>query len=158
MEIRIRRLESNMITIGTGIIAFGFWSFIKFVLTFFIMGSEYVGITDDQYRTFLMIFVWAFAALSALVYLWIGLSARAEGKGKHKSVLYLIMLGVIILFSSVVIVLEILSLTSLTKLDEMIVTLIIDVTRMVFLVELMIYSITLRILRKRQRAGEGSKA
>lgn len=147
-----------MITIGTGIIAFGFWSFIKFVLTFFIMGSEYVGITDDQYRTFLMIFVWAFAALSALVYLWIGLSARAEGKGKHKSVLYLIMLGVIILFSSVVIVLEILSLTSLTKLDEMIVTLIIDVTRMVFLVELMIYSITLRILRKRQRAGEGSKA
>ena len=147
-----------MITIGTGIIAFGFWSFIKFVLTFFIMGSEYVGITDDQYRTFLMIFVWAFAALSALVYLWIGLSARAEGKGKHKSVLYLIMLGVIILFSSVVIVLEILSLTSLTKLDEMIVTLIIDVTRMVFLVELMIYSITLRILRKRRRAGEGSKA
>lgn len=157
MDAKIRRLENNMTTIGLGIIVFGFWSFIKFVLTYLMLGAQHYGISETEYSTIAAIILWTFAALSPLVYLWIGLSARAEGSGKHKSVLYLIALSLIVLFSTLVIILEILSLFfmgDLVYLGEMIVTLIIDMTRMIFLIELMVYSITLRTIRKQQRKGE----
>lgn len=157
MDAKIRRLENNMSTIGFGVIAFGFWSFIKFALTYLMLGAQHYGITETEYSTVAAILLWTFAVLSPLVYLWIGLSARAEGGGKHKSVLYLIALNLIVLFSTLVIILEILSLffmDDLVYLGEMIVTLIIDLTRMIFLVELMVYSIMLRTIVKQQRKGE----
>ena len=157
MEVKIRRLESNMITIGTGIIAFGFWGFIKFILSYLLLGAQSVGIADDEFRTVIAVSVWGFAILTPLVYLWIGLSARAEGRGKRKSILYLLMVGWIIFFSSIVLLLELYSLTAMKDWFEIIVTLIIDLTRFVFLIELMVYSISLRKLRKQQNRGEESK-
>ncbi|MBQ3285552.1 MAG: hypothetical protein IJH40_07925 [Ruminococcus sp.] len=160
MDVKIRRLESNMTTIGTGIIAFGFWSFAKFLLSYFIMGSEYLGVADDDTKLVAAIIAWSIAVLSPLLYLWIGLSARAEGKGKHKSVFYLIIVGLIILLSILVIGVEIVSFVlskSLVNRAEMVVTMIIDVTRMIFLIELMVYSIKLRRLRKQLRKGEANE-
>lgn len=143
-----------MITIGTGVIVFGFWAFIKFVLTNIILGMQRYETVDDQYANLFTVLIWGFAVLSPLVYLWIGLSARAEGKGRHKSFLYLIMLAIVILFGTIVILGEIAALILLTNVIELIVTLFIDLTRIVFLTELMADSITLRVLRKRQRIGE----
>lgn len=157
MEVRIRQLENDMITIGTGVIAFGFWSFIKSVLTYIFVGESYFEDVTDEYRTICIVILWIIFALIPLVYLWIGLSARAEGNGKHKSVLYLIMLCLIILFSTFVIILELFSLYRLERILSMTVTIIIDLTRMVFLMEILVYSITLRTLRKQQSIGEGSK-
>ena len=104
------------------------------------------------------IFVWAVAILIPLVYLWIGMSARAEGRGKRKSALYLFMVGWIIFVSTIAILMELYSLSKLKDWFEIIVTLIIDLTRYVFLIELMVYSVTLRKLRKEQSRGEESKA
>ena len=92
------------------------------------------------------------------MYLWIGMSARAEGRGKRKSALYLFMVGWIIFVSTIAILLELYSLSKLKDWFEIIVTLIIDLTRYVFLIELMVYSISLRKLRKEQNRGEESKA
>lgn len=157
MEVKIRRLESNLTTIGTGVIAFGFWGFLKFVLSYLFLGAQSVGIEDDA-TVVLTVFAWGFAILTPLVYFWIGMSARAEGRGKRKSVLYLLMVGWIIFFSTIVILLELYSLTALNDWFEIIVTLIIDLTRYVFLIELMVYSISLRKLRKEQSRGEESRA
>lgn len=158
MDVKIRKLENDMITIGNGVIIFGFWGFIKFVLSYLFFGADYLNDTPKELEVFAHIFIWSFAVLSPLVYLWIGTSARAEGKGKHKSILYLIMLGLVILFSTLVILLEVASLFALRDMMRIVVTLIIDLTRMVFLVELMVFSIRLRCLRKQQSAGEESKA
>lgn len=158
MDVKIRRLESNLTTIGTGIIAFGFWGFLKFILSYLFLGAQSVGIDGDEYITVIAIFVWAVAILIPLVYLWIGMSARAEGRGKRKSALYLFMVGWIIFVSTIAILMELYSLSKLKDWFEIIVTLIIDLTRYVFLIELMVYSISLRKLRKEQSRGEESKA
>lgn len=158
MDVKIRRLESNLTTIGTGIIAFGFWGFLKFILSYLFLGAQSVGIDGDEYITVVAIFVWAVAILIPLVYLWIGMSARAEGRGKRKSILYLFMVGWIIFVSTIAILMELYSLSKLKDWFEIIVTLIIDLTRYVFLIELMVYSISLRKLRKEQSRGEESKA
>lgn len=158
MDVKIRKLESNLTTIGTGIIAFGFWGFLKFILSYLFLGAQSVGIDGDEYITVIAVFVWAVAILIPLVYLWIGMSARAEGRGKRKSALYLFMVGWIIFVSTIAILLELYSLSKLKDWFEIIVTLIIDLTRYVFLIELMVYSITLRKLRKEQSRGEESKA
>ena len=158
MDVKIRRLESNLSTIGTGIIAFGFWGFLKFILSYLFLGAQSVGIDGDEYKTVIAVFVWAVAILIPLVYLWIGMSARAEGRGKRKSALYLFMVGWIIFVSTIAILLELYSLSKLKDWFEIIVTLIIDLTRYVFLIELMVYSISLRKLRKEQNRGEESKA
>ena len=158
MDVKIRKLESNLTTIGTGVIAFGFWGFLKFILSYLFLGAQSVGIDGDEYITVVAIFVWAVAILIPLVYLWIGMSARAEGRGKRKSALYLFMVGWIIFVSTIAILLELYSLSKLKDWFEIIVTLIIDLTRYVFLIELMVYSISLRKLRKEQSRGEESKA
>ena len=158
MDVKIRRLESNLSTIGTGIIAFGFWGFLKFILSYLFLGAQSVGIDGDEYITVIAVFVWAVAILIPLVYLWIGMSARAEGRGKRKSVRYLFMVGWIIFVSTIAILMELYSLSKLKDWFEIIVTLIIDLTRYVFLIELMVYSISLRKLRKEQSRGEESKA
>ena len=158
MDVKIRRLESNLTTIGTGVIAFGFWGFLKFILSYLFLGAQSVGIDGDEYITVIAVFVWAVAILIPLVYLWIGMSARAEGRGKRKSALYLFMVGWIIFVSTIAILLELYSLSKLKDWFEIIVTLIIDLTRYVFLIELMVYSISLRKLRKEQSRGEESKA
>ena len=80
---------------------------------------------------------------------FIGLSARAEGKGKRKSVLYLVFTGIIMLVYSFLIIFEaVYFMVQLKHIFTMIVTLIIDVTSLVFLIELMINSIRIRKLRK----------
>lgn len=158
MDVKIRKLESDLTTIGTGVIAFGFWGFLKFILSYLFLGAQSVGIDDDEYITVIAIFVWAVAILIPLVYLWIGMSARTEGRGKRKSALYLVMVGWIIFVSTIAILMELYSLSKLKDWFEIIVTLIIDLTRYVFLIELMVYSVTLRKLRKEQSRGEESKA
>ena len=158
MDVKIRKLESNLTTIGTGVIAFGFWGFLKFILSYLFLGAQSVGIDGDEYITVIAVFVWAVAILIPLVYLWIGMSARAEGRGKRKSALYLFMVGWIIFVSTIAILLELYSLSKLKDWFEIIVTLIIDLTRYVFLIELMVYSISLRKLRKEQSRGAESKA
>ena len=157
MGATIRRLENNLNTLGAGVIAFGFWAFIKFALSYLMMGSGIWEDIEEEIQTAVIITAWIISALSALVYLWLGLSARAEGKGKRKRIFYLIVIGVIITFSALVIVAEILALVTLSdSLGKIIITLIIDATRMVFLIELLASSIKLRVLRKEQLKKEAN--
>lgn len=149
MDVTIRKLENNLITLGTGVIVFGFWSFIKFILTAVATGSQMWEDIDEGSKTTVIIATWIFVILYALVYLWVGMSARAEGNGKHKRIFYLIVIGTIAAFSIIIIAVEILGIIYLnTSIGTMIITLIIDATRMVFLIELLCSAIKLRKLKK----------
>lgn len=154
MEAKKRRLENNLVTLGTGIIAFGLWAFIKLLLTVFFLGNAYFKDTAEEDRLAALIVTLVVAVLMLLMYVWLGLSARAEGKGKKKNPFYLIVVGLISLFNIVTILLSILYL--LTEFNEIedpltvFVTIIIDVTTMIFLIQLIYSSVLLRKIRKNE--------
>ncbi len=150
-----RRLENNLVTLGTGIIAFGLWAFIKLLLTVIFVGSAYFEDTAEEDRLVAVIATWVVAILNLLMYVWLGFSARAEGKGKQKKPFYLIIVGMISLYSITVILLEAYYLlTEFNHIEDTLtffVTIIIDVTRMIFLIELIYSSVSLRIIKKNER-------
>ena len=159
MDAKARRLENNLYTIGTGVIAFSFWSFAKFVLYFLIFGPEWIVDPEEEYRTAVLIIVWIFAVVIPLLYLWIGLSARAEGKGKRKRIPYLIITGFIALISLLGVSLDLMSFFySESGIGNVIITFIIDLTRMVFLIELLASSASLRKIKRQQKRGEVTAA
>lgn len=154
MDVTIRRLENNLVTVGTGIIMFGLWAFIKSILTALLIGMDYIDNATEEEQLLFSIASWIFAVLSVLMYLWLGLSARAEGKGKRKSPVYLFFVGMICLFSISAILYEIYTLTVQFKtVDDpvtLLVTIIIDVTRLIFLFELIYSSVMLRRIKKQK--------
>lgn len=157
MGAKTRRLENNLVTLGTGIIAFGLWAFIKLILTVVFLGSAYFEDSPEERRLAVMIATWVIAVLTLLMYVWLGLSARAEGNGKKKKPVYLFVVGIISVYGFVMILLEVfLMITKFNKIDDpfsLFITIIIDVTRMIFLIELIYSSVTLRKIRKQAREG-----
>lgn len=157
MGAKTRRLENNLVTLGTGIIAFGLWAFIKLILTVVFLGSAYFEDSPEERRLAVMIATWVIAVLTLLMYVWLGLSARAEGNGKKKKPVYLFVVGIISVYGFVMILIEVfLMITKFNKIDDpfsLFITIIIDVTRMIFLIELIYSSVTLRKIRKQAREG-----
>ena len=157
MGAKTRRLENNLVTLGTGIIAFGLWAFIKLILTVVFLGSAYFEDSPEERRLAVMIATWVVAVLTLLMYVWLGLSARAEGNGKKKKPVYLFVVGIISVYGFVMILIEVfIMITKFNKIDDpfsLFITIIIDVTRMIFLIELIYSSVTLRKIRKQAREG-----
>ena len=155
MGAKTRRLENNLITLGTGIIAFGLWAFIKLILTVMFLGSAYFADTPEEDRLAFMIATWIVAVLTLLMYVWLGSSARAEGKGKRKRPVYLFFVGMISVYSFFVILIEVFYL--ITEFNDiadpltLFISIIIDTTRMIFLIELIYSSVSLRRIRKQAR-------
>nr|WP_316615269.1 hypothetical protein [uncultured Ruminococcus sp.] len=157
MGAKTRRLGNNLVTLGTGIIAFGLWAFIKLILTVVFLGSAYFEDSPEERRLAVMIATWVVAVLTLLMYVWLGLSARAEGNGKKKKPVYLFVVGIISVYGFVMILIEVfIMITKFNKIDDpfsLFITIIIDVTRMIFLIELIYSSVTLRKIRKQAREG-----
>lgn len=157
MGAKTRRLENNLVTLGTGIIAFGLWAFIKLILTVVFLGSAFFEDSPEERRLAVMIATWVVAVLTLLMYVWLGLSARAEGNGKKKKPVYLFVVGIISVYGFVMILIEVFfMITEFNKIGDpfsFFITIIIDVTRMIFLIELIYSSVTLRKIRKQAREG-----
>lgn len=153
MDIKARKAEINLKTLGSGVIFFGAWAFIKYALTFLIYGFELDEAVDDIVLLVSTIIVWVFLALAFLIRLYIGISARAESEGKRRHAFYLILTGVITFIDAAAILLELVLLV--TKLDDMLnmaVTILIDVTSTVILIELMVNAVTVRKMKKKEAA------
>ena len=148
------KIEINLITTGTGLMFFGLWTFIKFFLTIVFLGVEYDNNTSDEVKLIATIITIIAVAIVSALFCYVGLSARAEGKGKKKSVMYLIVNGFILLFHILIIVLEAVSLIFGENILTIIITIIIDATAAFFMLEVMINSIKLRKIRRRERITE----
>ena len=159
MEVQKRKLEVNLSTLGTGVILFGLWTFIKYALSYVLFGTKFDEAVTAEKLLILNIITWGFVVIALLIQCYIGFSARAEGKGKHKGIFYLILTAIELLLSAISVAIEIAVLfTYHSEIFSLIVTLVIDVTSMVFLAEVLIYSVKLRRLRKAQADKGGSKA
>ena len=106
MGAKTRRLENNLVTLGTGVIAFGLWAFIKLILTVMLLGSAYYEDAGEEDQLAVVISTWVIAVLTVLMYVWLGMSARAEGKGKHVKPVYLFFAGMICVYGLAMILLE----------------------------------------------------
>ena len=146
MGAKTRRLENNLVTLGTGVIAFGLWAFIKLILTVILLGSAYYEDAGEEDQLAAVISTWVIA---------MGMSARAEGKGKHVKPVYLFFAGMICVYSLAIILLEAFYLiTDFIDIDDpliLVITIFIDVTRMVFLIQLIYSSVALRKIRKQAK-------
>ena len=155
MGAKTRRLENNLVTLGTGIIAFGLWAFIKLLLTVMFLGSAYFADSPEEQRLAVVIATWVVAVLTLLMYVWIGLSARAEGKGKRKKPVYLFVVGMISVYGFVMILIEVyFIITEFNRITDpltLFISTVIDVTRMIFLIELIYSSVSLRRISKQAR-------
>ena len=151
MGAKTRRLENNLVTLGTGVIAFGLWAFIKLILTVILLGSAYYEDAGEEDQLAAVISTWVIAILTVLR----GMSARAEGKGKHVKPVYLFFAGMICVYSLAIILLEAFYLiTDFIDIDDpliLVITIFIDVTRMVFLIQLIYSSVALRKIRKQAK-------
>ncbi len=147
------KIEINLITTGTGLMFFGLWTFIKFFLTTVFLGIEYDDNSNEVKLIATIITIIAVAIVSAL-FCYVGLSARAEGKGKKKSVVYLIVNGFLLFFHILIIILEAVSLLFGENILTIIITMIIDATAAVLMSEVMINSIKLRKIRRHKRIME----
>ncbi len=148
------KIEINLITTGTGLMFFGLWTFIKFFLTIVFLGVEYDDNTSDEIKLIATIITIIAVAIVSALFCYVGLSARAEGKGKKKSVMYLIVNGFLLFFHILIIILEAAALLFGENILTIIITMIIDATAAVLMLEVMINSIKLRKIRRHKRIME----
>ncbi len=149
MVAKLRRTQDNLFVLGTSAIVFGLWNLIKFAIYYFFAFNEIKESAGDKYYLITAIVVWVIVFFSFLIRCFIGFSARAEGKGKRKNVVYLVFAGMIALVYFCIIAFEVVYfIVRYDHIFTMIITLIIDVTSFVFLVELIVNSIKIRKLRK----------
>ena len=148
------KIEINLITTGTGLMFFGLWTFIKFFLTIVFLGVEYDDNTSDEVKLIATIIAIIAVAIISALFCYVGLSARAEGKGKKKSVMYLIVNGFLLFFHILIIILEAAALLFGENILTIIITMIIDATAAVLMLEVMINSIKLRKIRRHKRIME----
>ncbi len=101
-EIKLRRYKSNLAVCGKGYILFGFWSVIKFFLTSFGNREQINRIysESDLQGADPVIVIIIFIAIMLImillimsVHFWIGLGALSLSRGKKKSVLFMVMVG-----------------------------------------------------------------
>ncbi len=144
------KTEVNLITIGTGVIFFGLWTFIKFMLSYFLADDR----INNNDSGVIYVFTFVFALFLAFLHCYIGLSARAEGNGKKKSPVYIVVAGILVFLINLFIVIEIFLIFTSEFTFSLIISVIIDTTSMVFLVELIVNSIKIRQIRKQSAREE----
>lgn len=155
MEVKTRRLENNMITLGTGIIAFSIWALLKYALTSFSDLSPTETMTAKARVVFYIIII-VFSLTDVLLHFYIGVSARSEGKGKKKTPLYLVLSALIIMVYLLGIAFEIYLLFFSKNYFTLFVTTLVDVTSTIIFIEMFVYAVQLRGIRRQKRKKEAA--
>lgn len=99
MERKLRKQQSLLVDAGTGVILFGIWGVAKINLylglspvfqeALHIMAQE-IEIDEKTIAAILWILVAMWLVMEMVVRLYVGISAMAEGRGKKKGYLYLV--------------------------------------------------------------------
>lgn len=93
-QVRIRRLQDTLIIAGDAVIAFSAWGLVKAALFLMFADSDRVSRLLSSVDESLLVYVFAFVGILVLIdsaaRVFVGISARAEGRGKKKGVFYLV--------------------------------------------------------------------
>lgn len=153
-EVKLRRFENLLVLSGSGVIIFGLWSCVKAVLGMIFKTDDIVeAFGGDVFVRFLVIFIYIVIGIFLLIDLglrvFIGLSARREGLGKKKSFVYVIFAILLTIASSYSTVDTIISeFQSTETLLEMLVTVFVEITSLIVMIEMIVSAFVVKKLRK----------
>ena len=160
MEAKIRRLENNLVTIGTGVVILSLWTLFKTILYVIVYWGKIKDLTSTlQPMETALVFGMVFAAvlIEFVLHSFIGLSARKEGEGKKIRPIYLIITEIILLLYAALILIELLPLFRAEYFSLIsVVSIVIDVTCFAFLIDMISSSVRLRKLKKQKAEKEES--
>ena len=152
LQARVRRLQDTLSIVGIGVIAFASWSLVKSVLLLLLYDEEtqrqFYSINDsismhDFYIAFVII-----VGIDLAIRLYVGLSARAEGRGKRKGAVYLVIATILAITSVVGIAFVLLGMSSGPSLFDMFMTVVIEATSVATLVLMVFCALRLRRLNR----------
>ena len=93
LQLRLRKMQSDLATMGLGVIAFGVWSVIKTVLYVALDTEEYLG--EFEGNTAMIVAFWVILgvvmAIDLALRFRVGRSAIAEGKGTKRRRGYIVL-------------------------------------------------------------------
>lgn len=154
MEAQLRRHQNTLRIMGPGVIIIELWVILKAIAIMIMVpdsGTAMINTTaeDDSFYIIFSIILFLYLAIDIGLRLFIGLSARAEGMGKKKSVAYVVFAILLALVMAVAMVFELIHLTWVT--DSVItffVSAILNLTSIWFLIQVVVASIRVRKLKK----------
>ncbi len=157
MDIELRRRRINLSTLGTGVVAFGVWNVLKTILYIFaspvsFINTEGAGAYGAVVRLIFYALLGLLLALDLSLRLYIGLSARAEGRGRRKGSGYIIAAAVLFAMTAAYYVAAWVT-HSNTRLEnqaalDYYVSMFVDITAMIMLGDLLYTAIRARKLEK----------
>lgn len=174
MEKQLRRYENTLIILGFSVILFGLWSVLKVAMHYTLDNSEFMKTVHSLHENMnadtaavisekliiILICLMAFFFITLIIglRLFIGMSAIREGQGrlKGKGFLYLVISLVMLLMNVSSIYETIIHITdfsgSYNSIFDKISALVIDFTSMIALLELIISSIQVKIVRNKLKS------
>jgi uncharacterized membrane protein len=160
--VRLRKDENTLVVVGGGVILFGVWSLVKALLYLISDRTEIIEeIPYDEIGKAGVIVVVAAVFLILMadlaVRLYVGMSARAEGRGHKKSPVYLILTGVMVLGSLITLFILIrYGKAAANDVPDLIISTLIELTSMVLECEMIYAGIRVRRART-QEINTGKK-
>ena len=170
---RFRKSRDTLINVGRGNLLLCAWSAVKYLGRVIMVAprelenilesatSQEVVVTKGQLILLMIIMLAIVVIVTSLPRAIVSLSAIAEGRGKRRGILYLILSAGLIFYGIMEILTLIIQLLPLQKedlvLDVTIATLIIDVTSVVLLVEMLRAVFQVRKYRRSENSREAQK-
>ena len=154
MQETLRRNQDTLFIIGTGVIAFGFWSVIKTCLYSAFQTEEALGgAPDPSVQAASYIGTALFLAVDLCIRLYIGLSARAMGRDKKQGSAFIVLAALLAAFSAAIFVVIVLVLkTGLVRLEDMgvdlLISLVVEFTSVATLLDLVFSAVRVKRLKK----------
>ena len=150
LRLQMRKNQSDLAAIGLGVIAFGIWSVIKSVLSVALDTERALGSFEgDKY---LILAFWIMLAILLAIDLalrfYIGSSAIAEGKGASRSAGYIVLALLMGALSFVLLVAGLFVQDAFANIVNTVVTMIVELTSDVLMLEMGISAIRVRRLRR----------
>ena len=155
-SVRYRRESNTLVVLGTGVIAFGFWSILK-MLGMFIFSVDVFRPSDEEElgaagMIFAIIIAVIIMAVDVLFRVFVGLRARRDGEGRKVSATYLVFTMFLILGSILSVITEAANVLSAGgSFFEGFASLVMELTSLVISIEVFIAGVYVRRFRKKAK-------
>ena len=158
-ETELRRGQNSLFILGGGVITFGLWSIVKSIMYFVVDPSRFFHIDDipQEYRLLTLTIMYGIVALTVGLdiglRIYVGLSARAEARGKKKSRAYIIVAAVmatgnLLFFGGALLLTIFYADAAPDNILDTLVSAIVDATALITLIELVFTARNVQRLRK----------
>ena len=151
-QAKIRRLQDRLSIAGTGVIAFSVWSLAKIGLFISFADQDTLrtlpGITGAMLVNTIFVLVAAMGIIDLCVRVFVGLSARAEGRGEKRHPIYLFVAAIAAIVNALTLVLTVVSASSAATIPYVLVSGAIEATAFAALLMVIYSSIRLRHMSK----------